>query len=67
MNVFTPIVVLMVAMVLLTFSLVSSILAPPVRLDSRDVLVLAEGVAGLLLIALASRRFLGVHRALMGR
>ena len=59
-----PVLLLVVATVLVTMAAVASFLAPPSRLDSRDALVIAEGVAGLVFAALAVRRLIGVNRQL---
>jgi hypothetical protein len=55
---------LILATILLTFTAITFILAPPTRLDSRDLLVLAEGFAGLVFGALAVRRLVAIQRKL---
>lgn len=67
MKIATPIALLTIATVFLTWSITATLIAPPVRLDSRDVLVLGFGVAGVVFAFLSGRRFLGVHRQLQHR
>jgi len=65
MKILTPVLVLVVATFLLTVALIASVLAPPFGLNSRDVLVLAFGIAGVILGAMAVRRFVHIHRSLI--
>lgn len=65
MNVLTPTLLLVASIALLTFTTLASIIVPPVELDSRDVLVIADGVAGVVLAAMAARRLVGIHRFLI--
>lgn len=67
MKLATPIGLLIIATVFLTWSITATLIAPPVRLDSRDVLVLGLGLTGVVFALLSGRRFLGVHRQLQHR
>ena len=65
MNVWTPTLLLVASVALLTFTALASILAPPVTLDSRDVLVIADGVAGVAFAAMAALRLIRIQRFLL--
>lgn len=64
MKVATTALLLIVATVLMTVSLLASVLAPPTALDSRDALVLSLGIAGLSFGVLAVRRLVSAHQLL---
>jgi hypothetical protein len=67
MKIAGPVLLLVVATALVTMAAIASFLAPPFLLDSRDVLIISEGLAGLVLAVVAVRLFVGVHRQLKAR
>ncbi|MBN8884481.1 MAG: hypothetical protein J0I77_02065 [Rudaea sp.] len=64
MNVLTPAMLLVASAALVTFTALASTLDPPVVLDSRDMLVIAIGLAGLAFGAMATRRFIRIQHVL---
>jgi|GEM_PF-5434971 len=67
MKIVAPVLLLVAATVLITLSGVASFLASPLGMDSRDVLVVATGLAGAALGTLAAVRLARVNRAWVAR